>query len=111
MVKLTVLYNLPPGADHEEFIRWRTTDHQRDNAGMPGVIRTDFYVAEETPMGPPKYRYITESYWEDMESLHRSFFAPEAQAKLAVDVRRITDAVFLISREAAATAHTGPASS
>ena len=37
MVKLTVIYTLPEGADHEEFLRWRTTEHQEDNMGTPGV--------------------------------------------------------------------------
>jgi hypothetical protein len=31
MIKLTVLYNLPPGADHEEFLKWRTGPHQEQN--------------------------------------------------------------------------------
>lgn len=99
MVKLTVLYNLPEGADHEEFLRWRTTEHQQQNASMPGVLKTDFYVAEETAFGPPKYRYITEAYWADMESFEAAFFAPETQAQLQEDIKRLRDPVFLISRE------------
>jgi hypothetical protein len=51
VVKLTVLYNLPEGADHDEFLRRRSTTHQQSNASMPGVMKTDFYVASETPMG------------------------------------------------------------
>ncbi len=47
MVKLTVLYNLPPDADHEAFIHWRTTEHQKDNMAVPGVIKSDFYVIRE----------------------------------------------------------------
>ena len=42
MIKLTVMYNLSEGADHEEFLKWRTTEHQQDNAAMPGIIKTDF---------------------------------------------------------------------
>lgn len=103
MVKLTVLYNLPEGADHEAFLKWRTTTHQTSNASMPGVIRTDFYVAKTTPMGEPKYRYITEAYYEDMETLERAFFAPTAQTKLAKDLERIDDPVFLISEEVITT--------
>ncbi len=65
MFKLTVLYNLPPDMDAEEFVRWRTTTHQEENAGMPGVIKTDFYIAVDEPDGtPPRYRYITEVWWE-----------------------------------------------
>lgn len=107
MVKLTVLYNLPEGADHEEFIRWRTTVHQKDNAAKPGVIMTDFYVAQDTPMGPPKYRYITEVYYETMEDLYTAFFSEESQKKLAVDVQRIHEPVFIISEERCKTVNKG----
>jgi len=99
MVKLTVMYNLPDGADHEAFIKWRTGPHHQSNASMPGVLKTDFYVARATVMGEPKYRYITEAYFADMASLEASFFSPEAQEKLKEDVKRIKDPVFLISEE------------
>ena len=99
MVKLTVMYNLPEGADHEAFVQWRTTTHQRSNAGMPGVLKTDFYVARETPMGAPRYRYLTEAYFATMADLEAAFFADAAQAKLQRDLERIADPVFLISEE------------
>jgi hypothetical protein len=47
MVKLTVMYTLPEGADHEEFLKWRTTEHQKKNMGIPGVIKSDFYAVRE----------------------------------------------------------------
>jgi len=31
MIKLTVLYNLPPDADHEAFVKWRTESHSRNS--------------------------------------------------------------------------------
>lgn len=99
MVKLTVMYNLPEGADHEAFLAWRTTTHQRSNAGMPGVLKTDFYAARETPLGPPRYRYITEAYFATMADLETAFFNDEAQAKLQRDLERIAEPVFLISEE------------
>ena len=44
MIKLTVLYNLPPGADHEEFVKWRTESHQKSTVEqMPGLLKTDFF--------------------------------------------------------------------
>ena len=107
MVKLTVLYNLPEGADHEAFVRWRTTEHQEANASSEGVIRTDFYIARDTVMGPAKYRYITAAWFPDMATLERAFSGDEAQAKLAVDVQRLADPVFLISDEAVATGGLG----
>ncbi len=100
MVKLTVLYNLPPGADHEAFIHWRTTEHQRDNMAMPGVIKSDFYIVKsawrksETP-----YHYQTDAYFSDMATFERSFHDPSYQAALAVSLERIADPLFLVSEE------------
>jgi hypothetical protein len=102
MVKLTVLYNLPDGADHDAFLEWRTSTHQANNA-KPPVIKTDFYVAKATPMGQPHYRYITEAYFPDMASLEASFFSEAAQEKLQKDVERIHEPIFLISEEVVTT--------
>lgn len=38
MVKLTVIYNLPPGANHDQFLKWRTTEHQKVNMSIPGIF-------------------------------------------------------------------------
>lgn len=43
MVKLTVIYNLPPGADHEAFLRWRTTEHQAENMS---TLQSTFFDPE-----------------------------------------------------------------
>jgi hypothetical protein len=101
MVKLTVIYNLPPGADHEEFLRWRTTTHQAENMALPGVIKSDFYaITESWPGdGEPPYRYITEAYFPDMETLRSTFFDPDYQQKLAEWQKLIADPFFLISEE------------
>ena len=70
MIKITVLYNLPPSSNKREYIQWRLTEHQKKNASIPGVIRSDFSRAEESwPEGStPKYRYRTNIYWPDYES-------------------------------------------
>lgn len=100
MVKLTVLYNLPPGADHDEFIRWRTTDHQKDNMSIPGVIKSDFYVIKQSWKNDSlPYRYMTEAYFPDMETFEKSFFDPAYQEKLSQSLKRISDPMFLISEE------------
>ncbi len=100
MVKLTVLYNLPPDADHEAFIRWRTTEHQKSNMSVPGVIKSDFYVVEDAFQSETlPYRYVTEAYWPDMESFRSAFYDPEYQKALAVSLERIADPLFLISEE------------
>jgi hypothetical protein len=81
MIKLTVMYNLPLGADHEAFIHWRTTEHQAENVAMPGLIKTDFYVITDTyGCEAPPYRYLTEAYFPDMETFRKSFYDPEYPA-------------------------------
>ena len=100
MIKLTVLYNLPPGADHEEFVKWRTTTHQESNMSIPGIIKSDFYVIERAwKMDEAPYRYLTEAYFPDMETFEKAFFDPEYQAELAKSLERIVDPLFLISEE------------
>jgi hypothetical protein len=100
MVKLTVVYNLPPGANHEEFLRWRTTTHQKENMAMPGVIKTDFYVIKSAwKRDEPPYRYMTEAYFPDMETFKKTFFDSDYQVALAKSLERIADPLFLISEE------------
>ncbi len=100
MVKLTVLYNLPPGADHEEFLKWRTTTHQKDNMSMRGIIKSDFYVitrAWQRSRSP--YRYMTEAYFPDMETFESTFFDLDYQSELARSLERVADPLFLVSEE------------
>jgi len=100
MIKLTVLYNLPPGADHEEFIEWRTTTHQESNMSIPGVIKSDFYVIQSAwKRDEVPYRYMTEAYFPDMETFEASFFDPDYQAGLSKALERVADPLFLISEE------------
>jgi hypothetical protein len=100
MIKLTVMYNLPPDADHEAFVRWRTTEHQAENVAMPGLIKTDFYVITDTyGREDPPYRYLTEAYFPDMETFRKSFYDPDYQAGLQESLKRIADPIFLISEE------------
>lgn len=102
MFKLTVLYNLPDAIDQDEFIAWRTGKHQVENATAPHVLKTDFYRAQATQMGEPRYRFITEAYYETLEDLNASFFSEEAQAKLQKD-KVGNDMLFLISEQLAFT--------
>jgi hypothetical protein len=100
MIKLTVVYNLPPGADHEEFLKWRTTTHQESNMSIPGVIKSDFYVIKQAwRKDEAPYRYMTEAYFPDLETFEESFFDADYQAELAESLKRIADPLFLISEE------------
>jgi uncharacterized protein (TIGR02118 family) len=99
MVKLTVLYNLPPGADHEEFLKWRTGPHQQRNVQMPGLLKTDFYAVFGSREGPPRYRYITELYFPDREAFEEAFYDEEFQENLDKSLEHVVDQVFLFSEE------------
>lgn len=99
MIKLTVLYNLPPGADHEEFLKWRTGPHQNQSVQMPGLLKTDFYAIFDSREGHPPYRYITELYFPDQETFEKAFYDEDFQARLDKSLERVADPVFLISRE------------
>jgi hypothetical protein len=100
MVKLTVIYNLPPGTDHEEFLKWRTTEHQEDNMSIPGIIKSDFFIIKSSwQRKEAPYRYMTEAYFPDMETFEKSFLDSDYQAKLAKSLERIADPLFLISEE------------
>jgi uncharacterized protein (TIGR02118 family) len=100
MIKLTVVYNLPPGADHQQFLEWRTTTHQESNMSIPGVINSDFYAVKSAwKRDEPPYRYMTEAYFPDMETFEKAFFDPEYQVELAKSLERIADPLFLISEE------------
>jgi hypothetical protein len=100
MIKLTVMYNLPPGTDHEEFLKWRTTEHQKANMSIPGVIKSDFYAVRRTFQSDYlPYAYLTEAYFPDMETFENFFYEQDYQEKLAESLKRIADPLFLISEE------------
>lgn len=100
MVKLTVVYNLPPGANHDQFLKWRTTEHQKVNMSIPGILKSDFYVIKSAwQRTEVPYRYMTEAYFPDMGTFEKSFFDSEYQANLSKSLERIADPLFLISEE------------
>lgn len=98
MVRLTVLYNLPSGADEEAFLAWRLGEHQQSNAAMPGVLRTDFTMAESAwPRGAePRHRFVTIAEWPDRESFEAAFYAPEAMARFEAKLELLDDPVLLV---------------
>ncbi|MBK8020646.1 MAG: hypothetical protein IPK19_04255 [Chloroflexi bacterium] len=99
MIRLTVLYNLPPGSDEEAFLQWRMTDHQTANSSMPGVMRTDFARIDgrfpsELPL---PYRFMTTADWPDRASFEAAFYDPQALAELEENLKKIADPLFMIS--------------
>ena len=55
MIKVTVLYNLPPGTNESEFLNWRMGEHNAANITRPGVVRAAFGRVLGTPaLGPDR---------------------------------------------------------
>jgi hypothetical protein len=100
MIKLTVMYNLPAGKDEKEFLNWRTTEHQQDNAAIPGLLKTDFYAIKSAwRLNKAPYRFMTEAYYPDMETFEKTFLAPDYQEKMTEWLKLMSDPIFLISEE------------
>jgi len=99
MVKLTVLYNLPPDADHEAFVKWRTESHQQKLEKLPGLLETAFWVIQDSPGGSAPYRYMSELFFPDQETFEKAFYDPDFQAGLKEDLKRIINPLFLVSRQ------------
>lgn len=99
MIRLTVLYNLQPDVDEDEFLAWRLTEHQAENMSSPGVLRSDFArIDGGWPAGSvPPYRFMTTADWADRESFEASFYDFDAQMSLQRDIKRLKDPLFLIS--------------
>jgi hypothetical protein len=99
MIRLTVFYNLADDQDEEEFLEWRLTEHQEDNASMPGVLRTDFARIDDSwpPGTDPAYRFMTTADWPDRDSFEKAFYDPDEQVALRENVKRLKDPMFLIS--------------
>ncbi len=99
MIRLTILYNLPDGADEVEFLSWRLTEHQRANESMPGVVYTDFArIVDCWPNGSmPAYRFQTTVEWPDRESFTAGFHDEAVQKKLQENLRRLGNYSFFVS--------------
>jgi hypothetical protein len=95
VIRLTVLYNLPPGQDEEEFVEWRLGEHQSANMSIEGVVASQFHRILED--GEPAYRFMTTVDWPDRESFERGFYNPQVQADLEVNLKKISDPLFLVS--------------
>jgi uncharacterized protein (TIGR02118 family) len=107
MIKLTVLYNLPPEADHEAFLKWRTESHQQKLVKLPGLIETTFYVIQDSREGSAPYRYMSELLFPDQKTFEKAFYDPVFQAGLKDDLKHIVSPLFLVSRQLLKNTFTG----
>ena len=99
MIRLTVLYNLQPYVDEDEFLEWRLTEHQKNNMSTPGVLHSDFARIEASHPAEvtPPYRFMTTADWPDMDSFQKAFYDPAYQESLQENLKMLKDPIFLIS--------------
>ncbi len=98
MIRLTVLYNLPPDQDEDEFLKWRLGEHQSANMSIEGVVASEFHkVLGDAAGTAPAYRFLTTLDWPDRDSFEKGFYDPRVQAELKENLEKISDPVFLVS--------------
>lgn len=95
MIRLTVMYNLLPDVDENEYLEWRLGEHQTANSSHEGVLRTDFAQATRgwTTDGdtPPRYKFMTTAEWDDMETFERAFYNADLQASMKENMAKLSD--------------------
>jgi hypothetical protein len=98
MIRLTVLYNLPPDQDEDEFLKWRLGEHQSANMSIEGVVASEFHkVLGDAAGAAPAYRFLTTLDWPDRESFEKGFYDPRVQAELEENLMKISDPLFIVS--------------
>jgi len=98
MIRLTVLYNLPPDHDEDEFLQWRLGEHQSANMSIEGVVASQFHrVFGDAGGAVPAYRFMTTLDWPDRESFEKGFYDPRVQAELEENLQKISDPLFIVS--------------
>jgi hypothetical protein len=98
MIRLTVLYNLPPDQDEDEFLKWRLGEHQSANMSIEGVVASEVHKVLDGAAGAaPAYRFLTTLDWPDRESFERGFYEPLVQAELEENLQKISDPLFIVS--------------
>jgi hypothetical protein len=98
MIRLTVLYNLPPDQDEDEFLQWRLGEHQSANMSIDGVVASEFHkVLSDATGAAPTYRFLTTLDWPDRESFEKGFYDPQVQAELEENLQKISNPLFIVS--------------
>ncbi len=99
MIRVTVLYNLSAGESEDEFLQWRLSEHQTNNAAMPGVVRTDFSKIDDSwpADANPAYRFQTTVEWADRASFEAGFYADDVQSALQKNLAKLGDYRFFVS--------------
>ena len=105
MIRLIVMYNLPDGADDDEFLRWRLGPHQNANASLENVLGTDFSsIVKAWPEDrTPRFRFVTTIEWPDMPAFEKAFYDPQVQADLRQNLNLLGDYEYSICESLTAT--------
>jgi len=99
MIRLTVLYNLPAGADEGAYVAWRLSAHADYIRKMPGVLKADFgrVVDQWSRNETAGYHFQSTVEWPDRASFEHAFYDEQAQADLRKNVEKIGDYRFLVT--------------
>jgi len=99
MIRLMVLYNLPPDADEAAFVAWRLSTHAEYIRTMPGVVNASFgRIVEEWSSGMAGgYRFQSTVEWPDRPSFERAFYSDQAQADLKRNLEKLGDYRFIVT--------------
>lgn len=109
MIRLVVMYNLPEGADESEFLGWRLGPHQQSNATLPQTLRADFgrTIRAWPDDKVPRFRFITTIDWPDLESFEAAFYAPDVQAGLNENIKKLGEFEYSIAEILTSTDNIG----
>jgi hypothetical protein len=99
MIRLTVLYNLPAGADEDAYVAWRMSAHAEYIRAMPGVVDASFgrIVEEWSSDAPSGYRFQSTVEWPDRPSFERAFYTDQGQADLKRNLEKLGDYRFIVT--------------
>lgn len=99
MIRLTILYNLKPYVDEEEFLHWQLAEYKRISDFIPGLVCADFARVESAwPDGSqPLYRFMATLDWSDRKSFEMGFYNAQVQSDLLDKLKVLSEPVFLIS--------------
>jgi hypothetical protein len=99
MIRLTVLYNLPPDADEASFVGWRLSTHAEYIRTMPDVVNASFgRIVDQWSNGTPSsYRFQSTVDWPDRERFERAFYSEQTQADLKRNLGKLGDYRFIVT--------------
>jgi uncharacterized protein (TIGR02118 family) len=68
VIKVVYLYNLKPGVDRREFETYYFEQRIKQVLQVPTLKKFTFSIAEEISEEKPRFRYMAECFYEDLET-------------------------------------------